>query len=76
MNVQRARFLAVIRVQELFDENKFLGIVDDYHNKLKELAGEAGYGDFLETLHFVFTHNDRTHSGETYTVDQIKERCE
>ena len=51
-------------------------IVDDYHNTLKELVGEGGYEEFLNSLHFVFTHNDETYDGETYTSEQISMRCE
>ena len=79
MHAQRARFLVFVKVQDLFDESngtKFQTIVDDYHNKLKELVGEGGYEEFLNSLHFVFTHNDETYDGETYTSEQITERCE
>eukprot|EP01043_Picozoa_sp_COSAG02_P128471 COSAG02_NODE_65937_length_256_cov_2.191083_1_plen_77_part_10 len=77
MHAQRARFLVFVKVQDLFDESngtKFQTIVDDYHNKLKELVGEGGYDEFLNSLHFVFTHNDETYDGETYTSEQISER--
>ena len=79
MHAQRARFLVFVKVHDLFDEShgtELQTIIDDYHNKLKELVGEGGYEEFLNSLHFVFTHNDKTYSGETYTTEQITYRCE
>ena len=41
MTPQSARFLVVINIQDLFNDDHFGKLVDDYHNKLKELFGEA-----------------------------------
>eukprot|EP01043_Picozoa_sp_COSAG02_P088439 COSAG02_NODE_25556_length_655_cov_0.965827_2_plen_80_part_01 len=68
-----AQFLVVINIQALFNDDKFGVLIDDYHNKLKELFGEANYKAVIPTLHFVLTHNDKT-PGEPYTAQDVDRR--
>jgi len=63
----------VINIQDLFNNDHFSKIIDDYHNKLKELFGEANYRAVIGTLHFVLTHNDKT-PGEPHTAKDVASR--
>ena len=74
MSSQAARFLVVINIQDLFNDDKFGRVTDDYHNKLKELFGEANYRAVIPTLHFVLTHNDKTPGGEPHTAKDVEKR--
>ena len=63
----------VINIQDLFNDDRYATIIDDYHNKLKELFGEANYKAVIGTLHFVLTHNDKT-PGEPHTAKDVAKR--
>eukprot|EP01043_Picozoa_sp_COSAG02_P038893 COSAG02_NODE_3033_length_7509_cov_4.763428_3_plen_361_part_00 len=63
----------VINIQDLFSDNQYKKLIDDYHNKLKELFGEANYKAVIGTLHFVLTHNDKT-PGEPHTAKDVSLR--
>eukprot|EP00049_Salpingoeca_infusionum_P006954 m.113252 g.113252 ORF g.113252 m.113252 type:complete len:380 (-) comp13506_c2_seq5:82-1221(-) len=54
-----AKFIVVLDVGHLFKENAMTVFVNDYHAKLKELFGEANYREFIQTIRFVLTHNDK-----------------
>lgn len=56
--VKSAKFLVILRVEVLFDQ-KMTILIDDYHNKLKELFGEDNYPSFIKNIHFIITHNDK-----------------
>eukprot|EP01043_Picozoa_sp_COSAG02_P064980 COSAG02_NODE_9664_length_2148_cov_2.997072_2_plen_558_part_00 len=73
MTPQSARFLVVINIQDLFNDDQYKKLIDDYHNKLKELFGEANYKAVIGTLHFVLTHNDKT-PGEPHTAKDVSKR--
>eukprot|EP01043_Picozoa_sp_COSAG02_P047562 COSAG02_NODE_4572_length_5205_cov_5.142382_2_plen_553_part_00 len=63
----------VINIQDLFSDDRFAKLIDDYHNKLKELFGEAHYKAVIGTLQFVLTHNDKT-PGEPHTAKDVSAR--
>mmetsp|Transcript_7189 Transcript_7189/g.18447 ORF Transcript_7189/g.18447 Transcript_7189/m.18447 type:complete len:748 (+) Transcript_7189:311-2554(+) len=72
--VKEAKFLVIVNVNDIMspDQEKFDRVIDDYHNKLKEVFGEANYASFIDTLHFVLTKNDN----EKYTEAQIRTRLD
>lgn len=67
--LKKAKFLVVVNVRDLFDE-KLTKLIDDYHNKLKELFGEENYEMFVKSIHFILTQNDRPDAG--FSAAEIK----
>jgi GTPase SAR1 family protein len=74
--VTSAKFLVVLDMRNLFDENAMTVIIDDYHNKLRELFGEENYSTYLGNVHFILTHNDKDGMGKSEEVisDTINEK--
>ena len=48
-------------------------MVDDYHDKLKGLFGEANYGGFIDTLQFVLTHNDQSRHSKDAVAKRLRQ---
>ena len=60
-------------VNQLFCDDKFAVVVDDYHDKLKGLFGEANYGGFIDTLQFVLTHNDQSRHSKDAVAKRLRQ---
>eukprot|EP00038_Savillea_parva_P011867 m.200664 g.200664 ORF g.200664 m.200664 type:complete len:707 (-) comp21132_c0_seq1:188-2308(-) len=71
--VKKAKFLVILDVREMFAD-KIGTVVDDYHNKLKELFGEENYPAFVKNLQFVLTNNDNGGYSAKEVEYQIKDK--
>jgi hypothetical protein len=70
--VRSAKFLAVLDVRILFNAKRFSILIDDYHNKMKELFGPENYLAAIENIHFFLTHNDKLE--HPVTTEEVHKR--
>ena len=75
--LNKAKFLIVVDVNVLFQENAMTTLVGDYHGKLRELfahGSDAQYNQYIQHFYLVLTHNDKHHHTEQQIKEQITEK--
>jgi len=66
--VERSQFLVIIDVEKVF-ELRLTGLIDDYHNTLRDLFGPR-FKQSMKYVHFVLTHKDK----HGYSDEEIEEK--